>query len=131
MNSIESLIEDFKESVKGVVNLFYDKYDRKDLLNAWHEGLYPQIGTFGVIMKKYFFHGIGLCVELKDKIVDFDFGEDDRIDGFDAWRLWGFTESQIKYKGLWTKQHIEKELKRLEQAGKIYRLKDDNNYYWH
>jgi hypothetical protein len=93
MADIERLIKDFQDSVKEVVELFYKKYNRKDLLCAWHEGIYSQTGKIGPTAK-YSFHGVGLAVELNDKTIDFDFGEDDRIDGFDTWRLWKFALKQ-------------------------------------
>ncbi|WP_158826735.1 DUF6896 domain-containing protein [Mucilaginibacter lacusdianchii] len=132
MNDIETLIFDFQQSVKEVVQLFYDKYKRKDLLNAWHQRVFPSVGCFGKVMKRYNFHGIGLCVELSDKVVEFDFGPDDRIDGYDAWRLFNFADSQEKHKGLWTYKQIDAELKRLEEEQKIIKLNEDcsNNYYW-
>jgi hypothetical protein len=130
VNDIETLILDFQNSVKEVVQLFYEEYQRKDLLEAWYHGVYPQVGQFGSVMKRYFFHGIGLAVTLEDKVVDFDFGPNDRIDGFDAWRLFNFANSQAKYAGVWTKEAIHKELDKLMIEQKIYQPEDYGNYYY-
>jgi hypothetical protein len=40
---------------------------------------------------EYSFHGIGCRVSLLSGEVDWDFGHDGRLDGFDAWRLWRFA----------------------------------------
>ena len=40
----------------------------------------------------YFFHGYGCCVRLPSGKVDWDFGEEGQIDGFDVWRLYDFVK---------------------------------------
>ena len=44
---------------------------------------------------EYFIHGFGCAVRLPDKSVDFDFGDDGQIDGFDWSRLLSFTGSKL------------------------------------
>lgn len=39
---------------------------------------------------RYFKHGYGCWVHLPEGEVDFDFGQQGEIDGFDEWRLWEF-----------------------------------------
>ncbi len=41
---------------------------------------------------RYFKHGYGFGVHLPDGEVDFDFGQQGEIDGFDEWRLWKFCQ---------------------------------------
>jgi len=46
----------------------------------------------------YFKHGYGCAVDLPSGGIDFDFGENGEIDGFDASRLWSFSKnSNINY----------------------------------
>lgn len=40
----------------------------------------------------YLKHGYGYCVYLPEGEVDFDFGPQGEIDGFDEWRLWNFCQ---------------------------------------
>jgi len=57
----------------------------------------PEIEQSGVLngKYKYFFHGIGCAVHISKKdIVDFDYGSNGRIDGFDEWRLCGFFRTR-------------------------------------
>ncbi len=43
----------------------------------------------------YFKHGYGCAVRLPDGAVDFDFGANGEIDGFDAWRLVSFAGKKL------------------------------------
>ena len=55
-----------------------------------------QVGILGG-KYKYFFHGVGCKVQISKKdIVDFDYGANGRIDGFDEWRLCGFIRTRSK-----------------------------------
>ncbi|WP_462265130.1 DUF6896 domain-containing protein [Mucilaginibacter sp.] len=129
MLTIEQVIDSFQQSVREVVQPFYDKYKRKDLLRAWKDGMFPQLGSIGRNKLRYFYHGIGLKVYLQDRAVDFNFGNGNRIDGFDEYRLLGYLESQAEHKGTWTLKGIQGELTKLISEGKLYQLDGDQNYY--
>ena len=45
---------------------------------------------------RYYKHGYGCKVYLSEGAVDFDFGRQGQIDGFDEWRLWNFCQSRPK-----------------------------------
>ncbi|MCD0458956.1 DUF6896 domain-containing protein [Roseiconus lacunae] len=47
---------------------------------------------------EYFIHGFGCAVRLPDTSVDFDFGDDGQIDGFDWYRLSSFAGSLLSTK---------------------------------
>ena len=85
-------------------------------------------------IKNYAFHGCGLCAQLANAKIDFDFGDNDRVDGFDAWRLKAFADSKPKlYQMFNTEKIIQIELDRLEQSGLIYQpgtFPGSSNYYW-
>ena len=38
-------------------------------------------------------HGIGMEIDVDGTVIDFDFGNDGQFNGFDAWRLYNFIES--------------------------------------
>jgi hypothetical protein len=130
---ILSLIEDFNNEVKLAVQQFYNKYNRTDLLRAWHDTTIPRSGKLNNIVIHYAFHGAGLYAQLKNKKIDFDFGKDNRIDGFDAWRLKSFADSQTKkYNDYWTLEKLEIDLVQLENKGIIVKPGDGpgtSNYY--
>ena len=93
-NQLRNIIEDFQSKVA----------EANELLKA-HLGIDephnrgPEIAQSGVLngKYKYFFHGIGCAVHIsKKEVVDFDYGTNGRIDGFDEWRLCGFFSSRKK-----------------------------------
>ncbi len=128
--TIEELIDEFLIESEYAANCFYKKFNRKDLLSASKDGTIEKSGKIEGL-QHYAFHGIGLYARRKNCEIDFDFGLDDRIDGFDAWRLKDFAKSRKVKKGLWENDLIQSELDRLEEIGEISKLKGDisSNYY--
>jgi hypothetical protein len=56
-------------------------------------------------------HGIGCRINLSTGSVDFNYGPNGEINGFDVWRLYNFArERPSKYKKYCDKKNIEKEL---------------------
>ena len=80
------LIKDYQAEVDKFMRRFENEYNRTDLLKAWHEGLIEKEGSLsgGV---EYELHGIGCRIYYSNIEVDFDFGPNNRFDGFDLWRL--------------------------------------------
>ncbi|EPL6275335.1 DUF6896 domain-containing protein [Proteus mirabilis] len=66
--------------------------------NEWAANGIPQKGQLngGV---KYFKHGYGCAVHLNSGAVDFDFGENGEFNGFDYWRLKGFSDNNLNQYG--------------------------------
>ena len=93
----------------------------------------PQLGKLiGGI--PYFKHGFGCKVKLPRGAVDFDFGEQGQINGFDLWRFLDFAGSRLFEYGFSSeaalKQYFEDELKadHLVYSGYIlYYLVDSSN----
>lgn len=82
----------------------------------------------------YFKHGFGCKLKLPRGAVDFDFGEQGQINGFDLWRLLDFAGSRLFEYGFSSeaalKQRFEDEVKagRLVYSGYIlYYLVDSSN----
>jgi hypothetical protein len=68
----------------------------------------------------YAFHGVGCCVMRGDRTIDFDFGPNGAVGGFDAWRLWLFAEGDPKgFPRLQDRELIEAELRKLCADGAI------------
>ncbi len=128
--TIEQLIDTFLKETEYVANCFYSQLNRKDLVRATRDGTIDRIGKIDGL-ESYYFHGIGLCAEYKNLVVDFDFGLNDRIDGFDSWRLEQFALSRKLQNEHWTQGKIQSDLDRLESKGRISKLKGDisSNYY--
>jgi len=125
------IIHDFQEKVEEA-NELLKKYLGTDEPHNWGPPI-EQVGVLGG-KHKYFFHGIGCTVHLSTKdIVDFDYGANGRVDGFDEWRLCGFFETRQKiYPNVtgcdikrWFKEAIEsREIEKSEsrEYGNLYYL---------
>ncbi|MBA6362404.1 hypothetical protein H4J56_18880 [Colwellia sp. BRX8-4] len=132
MNSeLRKIISDFQNKVEEA-NELLKKFLDTDKPHNWGVSI-EQVGMLGG-KHKYFFHGVGCKVEISKKnVVDFDYGSNGRIDGFDEWRLCGFVntrkkqypnvqESHIKQ---WFQEAIEaKEIKKADsrEYGNLYYL---------
>lgn len=112
------LINDYQNVVRKVVAALRVGFGCNNLLAAWHDGKIPKDGVINEI--EFSFHGVG-CRGIVDGLeVDFDFGPDGRIDGFDAWRLWNFaTERPVAYPQFQQLKEVEAALERLARSGEI------------
>lgn len=93
------LISDYQESVAAAVDLMQRSGIPRPLTNTdWVFNDIPQRGELegGV---RYFKHGYGCAVSLPNGTVDFDFGAQGEIGGFDAWRLAGFAGDKLSEYG--------------------------------
>ena len=125
------IIKDYQEGADKAVHIFKNKYKVNDILEGWHSRVYEQTGKLineGLYF--YSFHGIGLAVHFKGKIVDFDFAyfPEPRHDGFDLWRLTNFIQNQRnKYPDYKEKEKIEREFNELIKNGIIVKPKLENS----
>ena len=129
------MIHDYQIKILQAAELFekYKGVTKSKLSRARFEGL-PSSGFLDPKETiEYYFHGIGLCVTFPDHIVDWDFGYDGRLNGFDLWRLWVFaTEGNNNYPEFKQKEVLEKAFVEAENQGIFQRLfknfKDDLFY---
>ncbi|WP_413144048.1 DUF6896 domain-containing protein [Burkholderia cepacia] len=66
-------------------------------------------------------HGVGCDVNLPEKSVDFDFGENGEIDGFDAWRLAEFAGMNLRKYGFNTAEELDRYVDFLTSEGVLTR----------
>ena len=91
---LRKIIFDFQEKVEEA-NELLKKYLNTDEPHNWGPPI-VQVGILGG-KHKYYFHGVGCKVQISKKdVVDFDYGANGRIDGFDEWRLCGFISTRRK-----------------------------------
>ena len=87
------LIHDYQEQVSTFVAALRRQYDVEDVFDIRRRQLVRGQGKLddqkGTIFQ---FHGVGCWFKSGRAEVDFDFGPDDRHDGFDGWRLWHFAQ---------------------------------------
>ncbi|UII73788.1 hypothetical protein LVW35_11670 [Pseudomonas sp. HN11] len=95
---LENLITEYLAQVKKVTDLLEHSFGTKNILRLWRSKKIPQRGSVTDDIT-YELHGIGCRVYLAEICIDFDYGPDDRIDGFDPWRLYIYAcELPRKYK---------------------------------
>ena len=96
MNSnLRCLILAYQSAVCEVLALMQGSGIKQPITNIeWVCMDIPQLGKLiGGI--PYFKHGFGCKVKLPRGAVDFDFGEQGQINGFDLWRLLDFAGSRL------------------------------------
>jgi hypothetical protein len=130
-----ALIRSYQTSVAEAALLFerHKGIPASNLAGARFEGLGAEghVNPEGTIAFHY--HGIGLCVEYPDRTVDWDFGHDGRMDGFDAFRLWVYAESGAEgFREFRRKQALQDAFEDAERRGDIHqpfrRFRDDLYY---
>jgi hypothetical protein len=89
------LIHEYQGKVKEAVELF-ERYKGLKPPRRPLEWRFSGISPSGYLDPNskisYSFHGYGCRVKLSSGFIDWDFGEDGEIDGFDVWRLQVFVE---------------------------------------
>ena len=121
IDGLAQLIYDYQGAVRTAVALLEGSGILKPATpDAWVGLDIPQRGELqgGV---RYFKHGYGCAVNLPSGKVDFDFGAEGQIDGFDLWRLVGFAEGRLIAYGFSSEQDVKSAFQSAEQSGKIVR----------
>jgi len=95
--TLVDIIKDYQAGADKAVTIFKEKFGVGDILQGRRQKNYPRVGKLienGIY--RYAFHGSGLEVHFKDKVIDFDFAffPEPRHDGFDLWRLTLFINNQ-------------------------------------
>lgn len=90
--TLQKIIHEFQAKVEIANELLKQHLNTQEPHN-WHTHI-EQAGLLDGKFK-YFFHGVGCAVHLSETdVVDFDYGSNGRIDGFDDWRLGAFVEKR-------------------------------------
>lgn len=93
MKKILKLINDYQDAVKFGVGQMQKEFNTTQLLRGWKSKTIPKNGVLNSGVE-YDFHGVGCLLTINNLNVDFDFGPDDRYDGFDLWRLGCFVDER-------------------------------------
>lgn len=73
-------------------------------------------------------HGYGMEVNVGGSTIDFDFGANGELNGFDAWRLFNFVEANKLNTILNTEDKIEDSIERAMESGDIIKSQGLNYY---
>lgn len=119
--SLKTVINDYLNKVEDGVSLLKNQTGGEHPLKAWGNKKIPQAGKLSDHIE-YEFHGIGCALIFTDCEVDFDFGPEDRIDGFDLWRLNQYLSSCLnKYSGYNTEK-LKSDFEEAVKSGAISKL---------
>jgi hypothetical protein len=133
---IEFLIAAYLDAVGECISELLDEYSCKDedpedgpvddLLRAWREQRIPTSGNLPS-GRSFTFHGQGCRFEHRGKIVEMGFTPEGRWDGFDAYRVHEFSDTNAEF-GSPTIEAIASALKELENLG-IVELRPNSTLY--
>lgn len=75
-------------------------------------------------------HGIGMEINIDGVKIDFDFGHNGEVNGFDAWHLFNFVSQNNIKSTLNTEQKIKFAVEQAVSNGSIYKVDGmGSNYY--
>jgi hypothetical protein len=117
--NLARLIYDYQSAVREAIAAMRGSGIELPASNAdWAANGIPQRGMLkGDI--PYFKHGYGCSIELPSGAVDFDFGEQGEIDGFDTWRLASFAGPGLSEYGFASKAALNDCFKAEVEAGRL------------
>jgi len=127
--TLEDLIKDFLSKVQKGTTLLQEKFGTRNILRLWRSGQIERCGEVngGV---EYELHGIGCAIHFPNESVDFDYGSNNRIDGFDEWRLYMYaTDRPLKYKKYTDMKFLESEFQTYIDAGRIEKMSPSDDLY--
>ncbi|WP_460111675.1 DUF6896 domain-containing protein [Pseudomonas sp. S3_H04] len=90
-----------------------EKFGNRNILRLWRSGKIERCGkmTNGI---QYELHGVGCAIHFPSESVNFDYGSNNRINGFDVWRLYIYAlDRPLVYEHYCDKKTLEKEFKDL------------------
>ena len=91
---LAQLISDYQSAVgAAVLQMSNSDIEMPSSRDAWLDLDIPALGELNSGIR-YYKHGYGCKVHLSEGEVDFDFGREGQIDGFDEWRLWNFCQGR-------------------------------------
>ncbi len=120
-NKLEQLIAEYQSRVRDAVALMYRSgMTMPSSALAWVKANIPPEGVLegGV---KYCKHGAGCEVQFDSREVDFDFGEDGEVNGFDLWRLLQFARNRFPCAGFDSPEQIETSFEAAIASGELDR----------
>jgi len=96
LTDLDRLIGDFREAQDEAVTVILNELklplpvsNRHWVVYCVEQGLYEMESLNGVGICA---HGFGIEITKGELAVDFDWGDHGEADGFDAWRLWKFSD---------------------------------------
>jgi len=127
--SLEDLINDFLSKVDIATLLLEKRFGTRNILRLWRSNQIQRCGDI-TDNTQYELHGVGCIVHLTSESVNFDYGSNSRIDGFDVWRLYIYALDRPHiYEKYCDKKTLEKEFKELISLNRIEKMSISDNLY--
>jgi hypothetical protein len=125
---LKKLITLFLQKVSEAEEILKKKYNI-DTPMHWKQNGLPRRGAFDIY--EYYFHGIGCRFNFGELSVDYDYGDQGRINGFDLWRLTIFGEQLKEFKPYIETGALKSDFESCIESGEINTSgsKDDDLYY--
>lgn len=113
-----ALIHQYVTRVSQCISLMRKHFGVHDLLSGVREGRIPKRGVIGDSDLAFSFHGIGCTIDMPDGSVEFDFGPNGDVGGFDAYRLTLFAQNcSTGMSEVTSEDEVRKELSLLQNQG--------------
>lgn len=125
------LIEEYQAIVAEAVTLLEaSEFPTPTSNQEWANTISPYretlLGGIG-----YYKHGFGCAVYLRPYPVDFDFGDEGQINGFDPYRPALFASERLNTFGFQSEAELNESFEIAIQEGKIVHSKEENFYLSH
>ncbi len=122
IQQLENLITEYLAQVKKATDLLERSFGTKNILGLWRTKKISQRGSVNGDVT-YELHGIGCRVYISEICIDFDYGPEDRVDGFDLWRLFIYAcELPEKYKPYTNRELLEHDFNEYLKLGKAKKI---------
>lgn len=119
---LEDLINEYLAQVKMATDLLEISFGTKNILGLWRTKKISQRGSVSGDVT-YELHGIGCRVYISEICIDFDYGPEDRVDGFDLWRLFIYAcEFPEKYKQYTDREFLKHDFNEYLKLGKAKKI---------
>ena len=127
--SLEDLINDFLSKVDIATLLLEKRFGTRNILRLWRSNQIQRCGDI-TDNTQYELHGVGCIVHFTTESVNFDYGSNSRIDGFDVWRLYIYAlDRPLIYEKYCDKKTLEKEFKEFISLNRIEKMSINDNLY--
>src|SRR5579862_559660 len=88
------LAREYLELAAQCASALASQFGVPSILDAVHSSAMPRKGSFSAFGGgSYFVHGSGCRIEANEVEIDFDFGPNGSVPGFDPWKLYNFAQN--------------------------------------
>jgi hypothetical protein len=121
------VLQTYQARVREAISHLEAAYGEVNLMRV-HEGSIPPSGDIPGL--SFHFHGIGCTAQLDGHTVNWDWGRNDTVDQFEAWKIYQMTKDHPEEFGQWADlEALKAELYRLHAEGIVESIEDGSAVY--